>query len=298
MLIKQCRIRNLKRLSFIKKGEKIGFRVDLSHVDAKRLNKLELKQLWDDLLFLPSIVWPVSRFNSEWKIEKLKDLPMEICTSEIFRTRCQRAWRWITKKITDIRYRTYKRYKRVEISPVWIELFMKNGYIYWPTFILWNDDDKIKHTINLFLELFWECEILWNNLKPLIKSWTYLRYNWEFIKPWEWEMFKRKVLSIAENRSNEQKKIIIRRLSVAEKFWLCPVWIGKFWFSWYIAFQSKDKKYTIFENINYGNAIYITDMDRITFSKQDKQTILNSNMQKDRIIHTKWWENDLKKYCL
>jgi hypothetical protein len=64
-----------------------------------------------------------------------------------------------------------------------------------------------------------------------------------------------------------------------------------------MAFQSKDKKYTIFENVNYGNAIYITDMNWEEFSKQDKQTILSSNIQKDRIIHNKRWENKLKQYC-
>ena len=296
MLIKQTRIRSLSLPPSLKEWDSISFWINLDTINKSILNSCWISSIPDNVLFLPPIVWPISKFNAEWKEEKLKDLPMETCYSEIYWTRHQRAWRWMTQEITEIAYRPYHRYQRKAISPVWIELYKKDNHVYWPLLVVWEDSEKIKHTINLFLELFWECEVLSEKLEPLMNTWK-MRYNWEFIKPWEWEEFKRKVMSAAQNKSASQRKIIDRRITVAEKLWLSAVGVWVLWFRWYIAFQSKDKKYTIFENVNYGNAIYITDMNREEFSKQDKQTILSSNIQKDRIIHNKRWENKLKQYC-
>jgi hypothetical protein len=224
-------------------------------------------------------------------------LPMETHYSEIYWTRHQWVWWWRTKEITEIAYRPYKKYPVKYIEPMNIEIYKKGTWIYSPVFVLWKDDEIIKHTINLFLELFGECEILWDKKNPVIKTAWLARFNWEFIKPWTtWNEFKSKVNTIVWKKTEEQKKVIYRRLSVAEKLWFNPISYWVFWFKWYIAFQNKEKTYTIFENVNFGNAIYITDMDWMDFSKKDKQTILNSKIQKDRIIHNKWRENKLKKY--
>ena len=297
MLIKQRRIRSLSLPPSLKEWDSISFWINLGNIDKSRLKLCWILSIPDNVLFLPPILWPISKFNAEWKDEKQKNLPKEVHYREVSWTRELIArWHSTGKIITSICEIPYKKYPVISVEPVGVELFKREWRLYWPVLTLWKDNEKIKHTINLFLELFWECEVLSENLEPLINTWK-IRYNWEFIKPWEWEEFKRKVMNVAQNKSASQRKIIERRITVAEKLWLSPVGVWVLWFRWYIAFQSKDKKYTIFENVNYGNAIYITDMNREEFSKQDKQTILSTKIQKDRIIHRKRWENRLKQYC-
>ena len=297
IIIKQSKIKSLKHLSFLEKWKKICLWITLSHIDSQRIDKLWLWKINDNVLFLPPAIWSISRYNAEWKKEKLKNLPKETYYIERYWTRHQRIWWWKTEKHSKITYSSHKRYQVNNIPPLGIELRKLSSWIYWPIFTIGKDDEKILHAINLFLELFWECEILSEDLEPLIKTWACTRYNWEFIKPWDWDNLKRNISSIIEKKSNEQKYIIMRRINVAEKLWLNCVWYWVLWFKWYIAFQSKNKKYTIFENINYGNAIYITDVDWIDFSKQDKQTILKDWNYIARIIHDKWRENKLTKYC-
>lgn len=297
MLLKKKRIRSLKHLSFLEKWKKIYLSVDLSHVDRKRIDGFELGKIVDNELFLPSVVWPVSRYNAEWKKEKLKNLPKETYYVERLWTWNQRIWWWKTEEHSKIVYIPHKRYQVKDILPVGVELRKINSRVYWPALIIWKDDEKILHAINLFLELFWECEILSEDLETLIETKWSARCNWEFIKPWDFQDFKAKVLKLVEKKSKEQKYIILRRVDVAEKLWLSCVGVWVLWFKWYVAFQSKNKEYTIFENIYYGNAIYVTDEDWKDFSKHDKQTILKDWNYAARIIHEKWWENKLKKYC-
>lgn len=298
MLIKQRRIVNLLKLAFIEDGIRISFGININNITQKRLENLWLLGLDEWIAILPPIVGSISKYNAEGKEEKQKDLPMETHYSEIYWTRHQWIGRWRTEEITEIAYRPYKKYPVKYIDPPAIEIYTKDSRIYADiTLILGKDNKLIKHTINLFLELFWECELLEENKVPLIKTSWLTRYNREFIKPWtKREDFKKQVDTIAKYKSENQKKIINYRLDVAEKLWLNPIGYGTYGFHGYIAFQNKDASYTIFENINYWNAIYITSMDRKKFSQKDKQTILSQWIQKDRIIHNKWRENQLKKY--
>ena len=204
MLINQHRIASLKRLSFIEKWERIRVWVNLSNIDKKKLDTLGLWKVWEKMRFLPPIVWPVSKFNADWKEEKLKDLPKEICYYEILWTRRQRAWRWMTEEVSDIVDRPYERYQRKFIAPVWIELFKENWFVYWPILIFWNNNERIIHTINLFLELFWECEILWDKYAPLVKDDKLKRFNWEFILQDHELMLKRIFKTISHTKLNKR----------------------------------------------------------------------------------------------
>ncbi|MDD3262551.1 MAG: hypothetical protein PHR61_01785 [Candidatus Absconditabacteria bacterium] len=298
MLIKQKRIRGLSILSFLKKGNEVCFGFQINDSNEIKIKKLGLLDIEDNINILPPIVGSVSTYNAEGKEEKQKHLPKETHYSEIYWTRHQWIGGGRTREITEIAYRPYKKYPVKYIQPVNIEIYKKDKWIYSPVFVLGKDDKIIEHTINLFLELFGECEILGDKKNPIVKTSGLVRFNREFIKSGTtWNEFKNKIEAIILKKTEEQKKVIYRRLSVAEKLWFKPVGYGMFGFKGYIAFQNQKRTYTIFENVNFGNAIYITDMDWIDFSKKDKQTILNSKNHKDRIIHNKGWENKLRKYC-
>jgi len=116
---------------------------------------------------LPKIVGPISRFNANGGFLKLKDLPMETCYREI----AVKDWHG-NYHYVDV---PYKRYQR-EIIPapgIEIKVVEKEGVFYFISpFLQRNEANQgiIKHTINLFLELFGSCEILDNSYVPALSQ--------------------------------------------------------------------------------------------------------------------------------
>lgn len=299
MLLKQIRIRNLSKLNFIKNWSIISLGVNTNEIWVKKLENLWLNDIEEWILLLPPIVWHVSKYNAEGKEIKRTDLPKESHEVDAYRERKERRWRWKTETVSSIITRTYKRYPREYIPPAWILIYKRGDTIYSnKQFILWKNDNLIIHTINLFLELFGECIIFDQTDSPIINTTRMKKLNRELIKPWITKKeFKTLIKQIIKQKTKNSIKVHAHRLKVMDRCWFIPIWYGKYGFHWYIAYTTKDKKYIIFENVNFWNAIYITgNTNREEFSKLDKQTILQEWRHKDRITHSKWREQKLKKY--
>ncbi len=289
MLIKQTRIYSLSKFSFLKKWEKISIRVMITKDITLKFN---LKDLVDDVLILPPIVWPISMYNAEGKELILKNQHKET----FYREARVKDWHGNYHNVDIPR----KRYPRQLLLPQWSQFYRKDNYIYSEEFFFWENDQLLLHTINLFLELFWECELLDQEKTPIFNTSNINRFNREFIKQWTtWSEFKNNINPILTRTSPSKKYIIETRLKAMELMWLNPVWIGVYGFYWYIAFsRSGNKNYTIFESIKYGNAIYITEEEWVDFSKRNKQDILSSWTYLARIIHTTGRQEELKKYLI
>ena len=299
MLIRQKRIRNItKYLWLLKQSKKFYISLNIDNETKKRLKEMWITEIKEWLQFLPSIVWSITSYNAEWRVEIDKSKPMETHYSEIEWTRHEWIWRWKTRGITDIRYRPYKKYPRKEILPPGMELTISsNNRLVSPLFEFdSNKSEDIILAINIFLEMFWEAEIISESLVPLLNTSKCVRMNWIFIRSWRKE-FREQINRVVAKKSTQQKHVINYRLDIIEKYWLVPKGVWSCGFSWYIALQSANKKLTIFENLNYGNAIYICDWDWAEFSKKSKTEILNEKLHVDKIPHNKWRQTALKKYC-
>lgn len=176
MIINKTRINNLEtQFGNLKEGTSIV--VSVSDIDRfDNLNKIG----FTDKLELNEQVLPaigsglgknssITKHNSEGSYIKRPEWGKE--TKYYERKFKRREWRGRgrTEEVTDIRTFSYERICREQIKPPSIELRIveKEGnkiIMAAKEFRYKKDDEILKHTINLFLELFEECGILNENL--------------------------------------------------------------------------------------------------------------------------------------
>ncbi|NMB81566.1 MAG: hypothetical protein GYA14_07080 [Ignavibacteria bacterium] len=298
MIIKKKRIREIEAyLSFLKEGEKFYVGTKNYIQFQKKLVEIGFsKDVEIGETVLPSfLMGPISYFNSAGKYRKLKSKPMETA---------YRVGEWHWKdwgghdhyKLVDI---PYKRYPREFIKPPSIELQIKSNDIIAscsPFIYVKEEYENIKHTINLFLEIFGECEILKDNLD----SYSHIpikRLNWEVLPEgkYPWVKLNTQLLPVISRVREGNRSVVLGRLEILSSRNPNFIALGRSGFSGYIVYGFENINLFILESVYYGNATYIFDKDWEEFSKLTKAEILEESLQFARIIHTSGWENELRK---
>lgn len=246
---------------------------------------------------LPKIIGPISQFNADGGYIKRRDLPLQ----EYF---ISREWTWkdyqgnVYSKIITIRR---ERIHREPISAPNIELQINevNGDKILVASKLKKEEknfESIKHSINLLLELFGECDILDKEKKTIIPP-EIIRLNWKIFPtgdyPWE------KVELIIKERINSQPKgnrpvIASRNEKISSKE---PSFFayGLGGFSDYTVYGFPTKNIYILESMNTGNATYVFDKNWEEMTKLTKKEIIDDKLYKNRIVHTLEWEKEIDK---
>ena len=310
MIINKTRINNLEtQFKNIKEGTKIIISVS----DIDRFNNLDKIGFTKNLMFgeqvLPAVGSglgkhsTISKFNSEGSYIKRPELGKETIYYERICKWKEWRGRGKTEEVEGIRTIPYKRIYREFIAPPSIELKIveKEGHkiiISAKKFQYQKGDELLKHTINLFLELFKECEILNDDLSGLIELKNPKRLNWEILPQGQmpWEKLKEHIEPILEQTKNTKKPADAERLKYIHSYEPTLAFYGKAGFNGYVGFEFKD--FTILESLIYGNAIYVFDKNWLEFSKLTKKEILDDNLHMKRIIHKEGWKkevNDLFK---
>ena len=202
-------------------------------------------------------------------------------------------------KIVDV---PYKRYPRTLLPPPSIELsIVKNNkgekFLVAPKQELdFDDTDALLHCINIFLEIFNQCQILSEHLEGYsIKNVKQL--NWQVLPhgKYPWKKIQGQLKPIIE-REKEQKQIVMQhRLELITGYDPEFVAIGKAGFSGYLIFGFPRKNLYVLESLYYGNATYVFEENWAILSKLTKAEILTGNFQKDRIIHRVKWDGHIKQ---
>lgn len=294
MIISQRRIRNVENhLSGIDEGS--NFYIGLTNLDnyIDRLNQIGFGQeVGLGQQILPDIIGPISRFNANGKYRLLRELPKETCFRESYIT----DWHGNHHTV----YIEYQRYQREMIEAPSIELTIasdaNNKSILLSPLLINKPENyqTIKHVINLFLEIFGECETLYEDLIsafniPVLKlNWNVLpqgNQTWKNIEP---------ALDEIINRATTRKRVIVKnRITKISEFDLNFVAIGNAGFKGYIVFGFKNKNFFVLESIYSGNATYVLDQDWEELSQLSKGQILSQNLHEKRIIHSPNWINEV-----
>jgi hypothetical protein len=300
MLINKKRIRNLRsNVGTIKSGTKyvVGINIGKYEDILKNLGFTENLEIGESVL--PNPQGPISKYNANGKYLKHKDQPMETVYRTVKWEWEQWAGRGRTEHKSDFRDVPYKRYPRTFMKPPSIELTISsttagNKVVTAPIFEYNGNDKEFLHIINLFLELFGECQIFHENLDELIKP-PINRLNWEILPqgPMPWDQVSRVITPIINEAPKGNHPVIWHRIETIESFNPDFHAFGKSGFSGYVVFGFEDKNLFIFESIRYGNATYIFDDNWKELSQKTKAEILHGNLQKARIIHRKNWKNQL-----
>lgn len=305
MIIRKTRINKLETQFHIKEGTNII--IGITNIERfKNLNKIgftDKLELGEQVL--PSIgsglgkYSTVTKHNSEGSYIKRPDLGKE--TKYYQRLLKWKQWcgRGETKEVTEIRTIPYERIFREPIAPPSIELKIveKEGHkiiIATKKFKYKKDDTELKHTINLFLELFKECEILDKDLSELIDLKNPKRLNWEILPEGQmpWEKLKEHLKPILEQTKKTKRVADENRLKyIINTYNPTTTFYGKAGFNGYVGFVFKE--FTILESLIYGNAIYVFDKNWLEFSKLTKKEILDEDLHMKRIIHKEGWEKEV-----
>lgn len=297
MKITQKRIRNVAYyLSGIENNEE--FSIVLMDIERfyKKLMKLEFSSdLKVGESILPKISGPISNFNANGKYYTLKDLPKETFYIE-------RYWNWKDwggNQHSKIVYIPRLRYRKGFIGPPSIEYTIEQiegkKILFGGSFKNSSKNyDEIKHCINLFLEIFGECDTV-NSRHPIVKSPNYIKLNWKVlpIGEYPWQRIEPIIKDKLSRLSKNKQVIISHRFEKISSKNPDFVAFGAGGFTGYTIFGFQKKSVYILESMKTGNAIYVFERNWEELSKLTKKEILDNNFHKERIIHKDNWEKEL-----
>lgn len=292
MQIRRKRIRNPQRYLYeLSEGESFYLAVPVKSED---LRSLRFYGLEEGTTKIPIPRKPVTEANANGKWIPLKHLPKEERTieHEYHRTDWQGGDHYGTC------YQTRECYQRKFIPPTEIAFTVEGGVVYSP--LLQNSDennDTIKTTMNLLLEMFGKFEIWSQEKTPVTPPEKQQSVPWEILKPGtklqkDWETY---VTEIITQRPKKQRKVIKQH---HEFLWeqkpdFCVVGSQNFWGYVVYGFQKKDLY--IFECNKPDNATYVFRGDWKAASQLTKTEILSGHVQEKRIFHTDHWKENLRK---
>jgi hypothetical protein len=286
-------------------GDGTDFRVSLALPDG---SEKELKKAGFTLpvsngdTVLPPDRGPISRFNADGKWNILRDQGLE---KRFVRTIRWRWKQWSGKdqfeEMEDDRDIYRDCYPRDFVEPPSIELTYveEKGrrMIVSPAFKkIPQNYDRIRHVINLFLELFGECELVTESLMPFVPS-VVRKVNWQMLPPgrYPWSHIESHLKTVLSRASSDVQTIILDRQKTITEFIPDETFVGLGGFSDYVAYKFNKYGIVVLESIRKDNAIYVFGKNWQDFSRLTKAEVLSNNFHRDRIVHIKGWKTKLAK---
>lgn len=304
LTIRKTRIRSLDRhLGPVKHGEKLVLGVKATPEQHEAIRRIGFEvNAEPGTTLLPADVGAISRFNAHGREIVRRDLPKE--------TRYQqRIWEWEQwhgrgtvprSKIVDI---PYERYPRDFVPPPSIELqvaatpdgqryVIADAGAYVP-----KNRESLLHTINLFLEICGECEVLREDLSPFLRA-EIRRVNWEILPagPLPWDAVRRAIEPIVEREPPGNQPPIWDRLTTIEKYGPRFHAVGHAGFSGYFIFGFDELGIYVAESVHYGNATYVFDKNWEQLTQLTKAQILQHDLHMARITHrAATWRHEIRR---
>lgn len=274
-------------------GESFYVYKTLDEVPEETLKKVGFTQLEVGTSILPAICGPKSRFNVNGSFTLRRDLPKETCWREWYCMKFNGDWHYV-----DIEYQRYQR-DPIPAPEIELTILEKDGVKYIVSPLLTNDESskgRIKHTINLFLELFHNCDLFKEGLTPIFLSCEIKKVNWHILPPGEypWERLKEE-LKLSSTRKN---KTIAQRSTYEYIRQYKPENIveGLAGFHGYIAYLFPEKELALLEHMQNGNATYVFQTSNWEmFSQLTKSEIINNALMKERIVHKSDWKTNISR---
>lgn len=302
MYIKKRRIRNVANyLAKIPNRVEVQPVVRLTNDNRKILAKIgfgNAPKHGDTIL--PAIIGAVSKFNSEGRWIIHKDRPKERRYIRTVRWR----WRQWTGRGSHEEYEDFKDifkdcYPRTLDEPPGTELtYFKVGgeeYIAAPaTSNSESNHTALRHSINLLLECFRECELVQSDFSSFLSAKT-SRINWKMLPAGAhpWPRIEAHLNEALKRVSGNTQSVIIDRQKTILAHRPTELFVGLGGFSDYIAYSFPDRKMVILECVRRGNAIYVFGKDWKQFSTLTKAEIIQNKFHIARIVHSKGWKSKL-----
>lgn len=245
---------------------------------------------------LPTPVGSISKYNANGRYVVRKDLPKE------YRYVMTIEWTWqqwngphSTVEQTEDRAIYKYCYQREFLEPPSSELLIAdhNGQLLIISEELrktLSETDRVRHVLNLFLELFGEYEIRHAGLQSIVPP-NIHKVNWKLLPPgqYPWSRVRQHVTQVLENATPRYANPIYRRLEKIASFNPEEVYVGQGGFRSYVAYIFRSKTLAVLESVMLDNATYVFGQDWHEVSQMTKAEIIRGDLHLDRIIHAKNW---------
>lgn len=290
MVIMKRRIINIERY-FANLSEDKEFYVSVN-ADEKNKDLLGVEAGIDEICIVPQPIGPVTRFNLYGKefvhTEKKKEL------REIERDFHIVDWHGTDHYGTCFQSRIC--YPKEYIYPPLTKIYLEKGIIR-SALLRRNELESLKHTINLFLEIFGYCEITDKDEKPIGQNNNIMEVSWRILPPgkYPWVRAKEYLQEYFENAPNKNKNVLINYHKALAKHSPEFLAIGKNSFNGYVVYGYTSKDLFVFESNQLGNATYVFKGEWEKASKLTKYEIIKGNMCYKRIIHSRSWEETVER---
>lgn len=304
MIIRKTKIRTIEgNIRGVNRGDRVVVGVrDLSRFTAQLAEVGFSGALATGESLLPASLGPVSTFNAEGDYEVHNDQPMETAYRQAEWSWTEFRGRYDTVERSKIVEVPYKRYPRTFIPPPSVELSIKqlgsgDKVLASPIIeFIEARDTELLHIINLLLELFGECELLRQDLSPVIEA-RQVRLNWEILPQGQlpWAQLQHHLRPILERQPKGNRVVIDKRHQAISNYNPEFVAVGHGGFDGYVIFGFPSKRLYILESTQVNNATYILDRDWEDLSGMTKAQLLNNDLHRERLIHRENWFRELHR---
>lgn len=243
----------------------------------------------------------MSRFNANGKWEVHRDRPKE---PRYIRTVLWRWTQWAGRdKEEHEGFKDIFRdcYPRDFVDPPAVELtyMERDGERLVVSPELLNDSrsaDRNRHTINLLLELFGECETVARDLTRLSPP-AIRKVNWHMLPSGRhpWERLRDHLDEALKRRSEDTRRVIMDRQETIRSYGPTDIFIGAGGFDDYLAYVFPARKLVILESVRKDNALYVFGRDWQRVSQLSKAEVLSNRFHLARIVHSDGWKGRLAR---
>ena len=307
MILHGKRIRNFaKHFGYLTDGQNIVFGVQDLERFTTRLTKAGFSpNIGAGDTILPNVkCGPISRYNAEGKNVVRRDLPKETAYRQV-------EWTWIERhgqdkvEKSDAKDVPYERYPREFMPPPSVEISLMLGADGQPLMVApvqtvdSVDNLMLLHTVNLFLEIFGECQTFTEEGVALIHV-PLKRLSWNILPPGvrPWAQLHQEVDPLMKHLSPNKQKLVGRRFETINSYKPDFVATGQAGFAGYVVFGFEREHVYLCESMYTGNATYVFAENWAQLSQKTKAEILNEDLQKERIIHREGWPIQIERLLL
>lgn len=299
MIIRARRIRNVQRhLSLVPQNAQLILGVGLANVPPARRMQIGFPENpnVNDTVVPARVFGPVSRFNADGGFTVHRDRPMQ----QVWRTMWREWDDWHGNRHGGFVDMPYWRYPRTPILPPGVEF--KISATTTDERLITVDPiqntpanyENIRLRINLFLEVFGECEIFTQDLDRIIQA-PVVRLHWNIlprgVRPWPDVL--NDIEPIIRQAPAAQRPVIQDRLEQINHHHPDFVATGHAGFTGYVIFGFPQVNCFVLESIFFGNATYVLGQHWQALSQLSKAELINGNLHQARIIHADGWAQEI-----
>jgi len=283
-MITKSKIKNIKE--YIPHGLK-SFRLVSPELTPLEKSKLQIADYTDGAKFLPLAIGRISRFNAYGGWLLLKDRPKEhryVMTLHWERT----DWHGKHHEGASDVYKDC--YQRKRILPPSEELLLLHNRVY-SDILKSTDENRVKHVINLMLELFGACDFVEPNFTEPVHI---KQKNFELLPAGEYPFERIQHLLGGDFHQNWAIRFLKDRFEFFQKNKPSLLIVGCGGYRGYVGFQYK--KYLVLDNRRYGNAIYVFLANAEEITRYTKKEILDGQLHIARVPHTQDWQKNIEPF--